>query len=170
MNYILTEDHLGATWMSSLYFAFGSNLDATQMKERCPGYQDVGRAVLENFALSFPVESKTTWKCGVASVSPVQRQNVYGFLYRLNPEDWHRLDAKEGVARSVYKRLSISVTNLETQTVDAAETYVAVSPGNAPLPSATYMAQIIRGAKARMLPKPWIQKLESIPKKEGGAV
>src|SRR5262245_26446365 len=49
------------------YFAYGSNLDPEQMRERCPGHAVVGLAELRDHKLTFQLTSHD-WGGGVASV------------------------------------------------------------------------------------------------------
>tara|TARA_B100000315_G_scaffold65392_1_gene59359 strand:+ start:3991 stop:4161 length:171 start_codon:yes stop_codon:yes gene_type:complete len=50
-----------------LYFAYGSNLDNDQMKDRCPSAKDKGTACLKEHRLDFTRHS-TRWDCAVADV------------------------------------------------------------------------------------------------------
>ncbi|MFI5246539.1 MAG: gamma-glutamylcyclotransferase family protein, partial [Gemmatimonadales bacterium] len=50
-----------------LYFAYGSNLDEAQMRERCPAAERVARATLRGHVLTFGGFSHK-WNGAVASV------------------------------------------------------------------------------------------------------
>ena len=72
-----------------LYFAYGSNLDDAQMRERCANARVVGRATLPNYALVFGGFSHR-WGGAVASVVRAKGACVEGLLY--DPEDPRGID------------------------------------------------------------------------------
>jgi gamma-glutamylcyclotransferase (GGCT)/AIG2-like uncharacterized protein YtfP len=80
---------------SMLYFAYGSNLDETQMRARCPGSKRVARAVLRKHALLFAGWSER-WGGSVASVQRAPGSEVEGLLYDLEASDLEALDRIEG--------------------------------------------------------------------------
>lgn len=80
---------------SSLYFAYGSNLDVAQMAARCPGARLVGRAWLGGHRLAFTGASRL-WGGGVATVVPAAGFEVPGVLYAVGPREVQALDAFEG--------------------------------------------------------------------------
>jgi len=80
---------------TALYFAYGSNLDEAQMRERCPGAAPLGVATLPNHELAFGGFSHR-WDGAVASVRRARGRQVQGLLYRLPPEDLGALDRFEG--------------------------------------------------------------------------
>jgi gamma-glutamylcyclotransferase len=90
-----------------LYFAYGSNLDETQMRARCPGARLGLRAVLKNHTLVFGGHS-SRWGGAVASVQRAHGAEVEGLLYRLNDQDLDRLDHFEGCPWS-YERVARQV-------------------------------------------------------------
>ena len=66
-----------------LYFAFGSNLDPEQMRERCPAHRQIGVAVLRDHKLVFPIFSES-WGGGVASLQLSHGNDVWGVLHELS--------------------------------------------------------------------------------------
>lgn len=78
-----------------LYFAYGSNLDEEQMKERCPGARPAGIATLPNHALAFGGFSHR-WSGAVASVRRASGERVEGLLYRVPVAELATLDRAEG--------------------------------------------------------------------------
>ncbi|MCK6589822.1 MAG: gamma-glutamylcyclotransferase [Polyangiaceae bacterium] len=78
-----------------LYFAYGSNLDDAQMRERCADARVVGRATLPNYALVFGGFSHR-WGGAVASVVRAKGACVEGLLYELGNVDLRALDRFEG--------------------------------------------------------------------------
>jgi len=80
---------------ATLYFAYGSNLDAAQMAERCPGARLAERAWLDDHRLAFTGASRL-WGGGVATVVPATGWQVLGVLYVVGPRELQALDAFEG--------------------------------------------------------------------------
>jgi hypothetical protein len=78
-----------------LYFAFGSNLDERQMRERCPDARLVGPAVLPNHVVCFAGFSRMRGG-GVASLVARRGWKADGVLYDLSASDFARLDMFEG--------------------------------------------------------------------------
>ncbi len=87
-----------------LYFAYGSNLDEKQMRERCPNAQREGRATLPGHALAFGGFSHR-WGGAVASVMRAPRHKVSGLLYSIPREEVAELDRFEGSPYS-YQRVA----------------------------------------------------------------
>lgn len=97
--------------MKQAYFAYGSNLDETQMRARCASARPIGRAVLPNHALVFGGFSHR-WGGAVASVLRAPGASVEGLLYRLEPHDVHALDRFEGCPIA-YRRVERIVRDTE---------------------------------------------------------
>ncbi len=83
-----------------LYFAYGSNLDADQMRERCPGAEPRFRARLHDHRLDFTHYSRR-WSGGAADVRPHASGIVWGVVYALSADHLPALDAFEGGYRRV---------------------------------------------------------------------
>ena len=90
-----------------LYFAYGSNLNQTRMKKRCPGSFVWARARLQDYQLLFGGYSET-WDGAVANVVPWDGHYVDGVIYKVTSDDIRRLDRAEGHPRA-YKRKNIVV-------------------------------------------------------------
>jgi gamma-glutamylcyclotransferase len=78
-----------------LYFAYGSNLDEKQMRERCPGARRHARATLPGHALAFGGFSHR-WGGAVASVIRKRGHEVEGLLYAIPTPEVALLDRFEG--------------------------------------------------------------------------
>ena len=70
-----------------IYFAYGSNLNLTQMKVRCPDSKLIKICTLEDYKLVFR---------GVADVEYSKGDKVWGALFRVGYKDIVNLDAYEG--------------------------------------------------------------------------
>lgn len=78
-----------------LYFAYGSNLDAAQMRRRCPSCAPAGPATLDGWRLAFGGHSRT-WGGPVATLVKDAAERVDGLLYGIAPEELAVLDRFEG--------------------------------------------------------------------------
>ena len=115
------------------YFAYGSNLNITDMRARCPNARPGLPARLEGWRLTFR---------GVADIEPAEGRVVHGALWWLSRSDVRRLDAYEG-APSNYRQKKV-----EIQTGDraySAMTYVMTEPTYLGLPSSWYLGRIEAG-------------------------
>ena len=154
-----------------LYFAYGSNLDPDQMRERCPGLQLVGVAVLRDHKLLFPLFSED-WGGGVVSVQLSHGKDVWGVVYELGDEDLRSLDEREGFrspgdAHNLYEREHIWVDLVRPEDGSVPRRvrcwiYLART-ANPSLPSRRYMETVIRGARAHKLPDDYIAMLARLP-------
>ena len=71
------------------YFAYGSNLDKRQMRERCPDSKPKFAAHLPNYRLIFVGWSRQ-WRGGVASIRPFRGERVLGAVYEVSDKDLRR--------------------------------------------------------------------------------
>lgn len=72
------------------YFAYGSNMDATQMKERCP--QSKKKETAELLGYQFFINKR-----GVANIRQNGDKKVLGIVYDISEDDEKELDKHEGV-------------------------------------------------------------------------
>jgi len=86
----------------TLYFAYGSNMSRTWMRQLCPKAQPLGPAMLADHR--FLVMSG-----GYASVLPHAGDVVHGVLWRVGRGDLDALDRYEDVASGLYDRWMIPV-------------------------------------------------------------
>lgn len=130
------------------YFAYGSNLCAQQMAERCPGAHDPRPAVL-------PDHDWLINERGVATVEPFAGNTVHGVVWRLTVADLAILDRAEGVP-SRYRRDRLVVQTAAGAT--AAWVYIdhRTEPGP---PRPGYLERIISGAHHHGLPQSWLDFL-----------
>jgi len=151
-----------------LYFAYGSNMRAEQMRARCPSTRFVCVAALADHDLVFPRKSRTR-DCGVASVEPGDGR-VWGVVYRIDELDVGRLDKCEGFLpggeRNSYVREERRIFR-DGQKYDPLTvwTYIGTPEADPPRPSGDYVQSIIAGAKHWHLPEDYVRKLEAIETK-----
>jgi gamma-glutamylcyclotransferase (GGCT)/AIG2-like uncharacterized protein YtfP len=77
-----------------LYFAYGSNMHAAQMKERCPSAKFVCRGKLPSHRLAFTLRSCSR-RCGVADILRDETKEVWGVVYELLENELENLDKDE---------------------------------------------------------------------------
>lgn len=87
-----------------LYFAYGSNLNMRQMKERCPDSVPKVKATLYNARLTF----KTFADVIVDKVSKASTRFVPGAVYEISKNDMKVLDRYEGYP-TMYKKVKCVV-------------------------------------------------------------
>ncbi len=150
-----------------IYFAYGSNLNPTQMAERCPGYRSLGVARLADHRLCFPRFSRS-WRCATAGFETSPGDVLWGALYEVPEEDLTVLHYHEGYDPYAPAELNrhdfrpVTVLRLPGSEPVEAMTYVAVPDGTDALPSRAYVDAIIDGARYHRLPRTWLVVLNAI--------
>ncbi|KAL5001700.1 hypothetical protein BDV10DRAFT_159590 [Aspergillus recurvatus] len=89
------------------YFAFGSNMQLSQMASRCPDSKVFAKGVLPGYR--WQINER-----GVANVVPTPPRDgkdsvIQGILFTVSPKDVRTLDKKEGVASQCYDKISLRV-------------------------------------------------------------
>jgi gamma-glutamylcyclotransferase (GGCT)/AIG2-like uncharacterized protein YtfP len=123
------------------YFAYGSNLNQKQMKERCPDGKPLFTAVLPNYKLVFAGWSRQ-WRGGVASIKSLRGDRVRGAIYEVTESCLQRLDRYE----NGYSRLKITVFGEDDEPIQAI-TYVKDGKLEDAAPSKEYLAVIQQGLR-----------------------
>jgi hypothetical protein len=155
-------------------FAYGSNMDLAQMRERCPNSMEllqpfVARA--EGWKLCFPRHSHRR-QGGVGSLASAAGETVWGVVFGLTEEDLAKLDRSEGVSVGAYRRARLSVAWGRALKQDV-WAYFAIPPDEPPRnyqPHEDYLAQYIRGAQSFKFPAEYIDKLKRIETKKRSKV
>jgi gamma-glutamylcyclotransferase (GGCT)/AIG2-like uncharacterized protein YtfP len=149
-----------------LYFAYGTNLDATQMRLWCPEARFAGKARLDDYRFCFPVWSRIR-QSGLISIEPAVGEKVWGVLYEMSDRDFTRLDHREGYdperppSRNAFTRIAVRVARGQGKTSDA-HTYLARASVETRLPSADYIAYLLHLASARGLPEDYQARLRAV--------
>lgn len=157
-----------------LYFAYGSNLSWSQMKERCPSAEFVTVAKLKGYRLDFTLESPPEERNGgVADVVRDNLNEVWGVIYDIgDPHDWLNLDRCEGfqpcmAGHSLYLRRELKVhphpqpENSLTLSVQLYEVRKKAKQTIPPHPH--YKELILQGARHWELPEEYIELLVAVP-------
>lgn len=149
-----------------LYFAYGSNMNWNQMRERCPSSRFEGIAVLRDHKLAFTRESVNRG-CGVADVIAQDGAQVWGVVYEIADLDVGKLDVSEGFRpgrdkNAYYRRECLVFTDGEVQRPLTVSAYFGDPQPNPPLPNAAYKSLILAGARHWHLAEEYIRELEQI--------
>jgi hypothetical protein len=154
-----------------LYFAYASNLDPVQMRERCPNHTPIGLAALRDHRLAFPLYSER-WGGGAASVVPSHGHTVWGYLYELGEEDVAAQDFHEGWhgagdPRNRYDRETVTVDLVRPDDGSVPRRVRAMAyvgrPTEPAAPQRRYLDAILAGARHHRLPEDYIAALAGIP-------
>ncbi len=92
-----------------IYAAYGSNMDSSQMLERCPHSPMSGTGWLEGWRLTFAGDD-IGWEGPLATVVEEPGSRVFVVLYDVSPEDEDRLDRWEGSDFGIHKKIRLRVT------------------------------------------------------------
>lgn len=136
------------TWRP--YFAYGSNMDEEQMKNRCPSAELIGKATLTGFA--FAIDS-----AGVATLLPNSSSAVEGLLWRINEEDERALDAYEGVGCGCYRKVEADI-ELDNGNYRAL-LYLSNRGANKGARRSGYLERIIRAAQAHKFSEDYLSSI-----------
>lgn len=124
------------------YFAYGSNLSARQMQQRCPGAKRLYTARLPHYRLVFTAGSRGS-KGGTATILRQQGGQVAGGVYELDERCRLALDRHEGYP-AVYDRMNVIVFNDLGDAVEAF-TYFKQGRGVEAAPAPDYLKLIQEG-------------------------
>lgn len=124
------------------YFAYASNLNQKQMRERCPDSKPEFTATLPNYKLVFVGWSRQ-WRGGKASIRPFRGEKVPGAVYDISEQCLRQLDRYEGYP-DVYGRFKVTVFNEDGEPIQAI-TYIKAGRSEETPPSAEYLAVIQQG-------------------------
>lgn len=116
---------------TTLYVAYGSNLNLAQMSHRCPTAKVKGKGVLKGYQLTFR---------GVATIEPVKDAETPVGVWEITPRDEKALDYYEGYPR-MYRKETVEVELVDGTKVQAM-VYI-MNDGRPSLPS-NYYYDVIR--------------------------
>jgi hypothetical protein len=132
------------------YFAYGSNMVASQMAARCPKASVIGVACLQGYR--FRINSRR-----VGTVVPDQAHQVYGLLWDITAEDLMALDVYEEIKGGLYEKANVLVELLPNHKAQAL-IYFATDQSIG-VARARYMNDVVAAAKQWNLPQAYIQEL-----------
>lgn len=145
------------------YFAYGSNMSADQISDRCPSQRFICIAELPGYALAFTRYSEKR-ACGVADVVPARGESVWGVVYELSDGDMAALDRHEGAHMNppAYVRRTARVLAPGGQAHEVMTYEVANKASKAHAPNSEYLGLITAGAIKWGLPQAYQDALASI--------
>ena len=86
-----------------LYFAYGSNLNHKQMKQRCKDSSFLKKFILKGYNLCFSHKTDKSIY-GHANVIKNKNFNVPGAIWNISKKDENELDGYEGVDYNYYQK------------------------------------------------------------------
>ena len=122
-----------------LYFAYGSNLNHIQMKDRCIGAKYIKKYTLNGYKLCFSHKTNLSIY-GHANIIKNKKSKVYGALWNINKKDEKELDWYEGVDYNYYQKEYFTI-NGKKVLVYIQNIYYLKKPNS------TYLHTIIEGYK-----------------------
>ncbi len=142
----------------AIYFAYGSNMLESRMKQRAPSAVAIGTGALENYRISFNKEGGDG--SGKANIEESPGSVVYGVLYRLNPADLIKLDGFE----SGYERRTFEI-KAGKRTIQA-HAYISTCFTEEPVALRSYKDMVLDGAREHGLPEHYLKELDDLPCRE----
>lgn len=144
-------------------FAYGSNMPAARLQERCPSARAIGIAELSGHELRWHKRSRDgSGKCDIAA-SACTNVSVLGVLYEIAADEKRALDRAEGLGAG-YEEIEVEV--LCDGSLSTAKAYRATDTDPSLRPYTWYRALVIAGAREHGLPESYITRLESVPAEE----
>src|SRR5919112_5076339 len=143
----------------ALYAAYGSNLDADQMHERCPHSPSRGSGWLVGWRLTFGGED-LGWEGALATVVEDPGSQVFVMLYDVPEHDAALLDRWEGGELGLHKKLRLRVHTLDGDVLAWIYVLDAYEGG---LPSARYLGVLADAAEQAGAPADYVTELRARP-------
>ncbi|MGZ7065433.1 MAG: gamma-glutamylcyclotransferase family protein [Candidatus Aminicenantales bacterium] len=137
-----------------LYFAYGSNMNHAQMKERCPGGRFLRSVVLQRHRFVYDGYSVTR-QGATANIVKSEVDRVRGALFEITEKDRLALDSYEGYPKD-YDRKIVDVNDAEGNAYAAVTYFRPVRALGKPHPD--YEKVILAGARDCKLPEQYIDR------------
>ncbi len=144
------------------YFAYGSNLSSTYIRDHTPSATFVMKADLPNYKVEFRHYSKNMWG-GISSIIETPGTLVKGVIYDVRKSELDELDILENVPEGIYRRDTYFVMGEDGQWHRADLYRVSTSTGPY-TPSRSYVDFMIEGAREHGLDADYVEQLVAIRK------
>lgn len=143
------------------YFAYGSNMSLSRLRERVPSAEAVGCFVLAGHDLRFHKSSKDgSGKCDAYFTSDSE-DIIYGVLFKIDPNEKSALDKAEGLGYG-YAEKEVTVRAHDDSSI-VATTYIATNIDENLKPYSWYVNHVLVGAAEASLPSGYIEaKINSV--------
>ncbi|PRX03384.1 UNVERIFIED_ORG: AIG2 family protein [Actinomadura viridilutea] len=148
----------------ALYAAYASNMDPDQMAQRAPHSPMRGTGWLTDWRLTFGGQD-VGWEGALATVVEEPGEQVFVVLYDVPSWDEKELDAWEGAALGVYRKIRVRVQTLDGDVL--AWIYV-LDDYEGGLPSARYLGILADAAEKAGAPDDYVKDLRTRPCKSLG--
>ena len=136
------------------YFAYGSNMSISRLRQRVPSAKALGCHALKQHDLRFHKSSKDgSGKCNVVYTGD-DNDIVYGALFEMNPSEKPSLDKAEGLGNG-YDEKNVSVLAADGSSIEAT-TYIATIIDDHLKPYSWYLNHVLVGASETPLPDKYI--------------
>lgn len=146
--------------MTIKYFAYGSNMSLSRLRERAPGAKRMGTYILSAHTLRFhKVSRDNSGKCDAFHTKNPD-DFVIGALFEIDLCEKKDLDTAEGLGHA-YEEKMVVVVNASGEAVSAS-TYYATNIDDTLKPYSWYKNHVLIGAKESQLPQSYIQKIAAI--------
>lgn len=142
-----------------LYAAYGSNMDAAQMAQRCPHSPRRSTGWLDGWRLTFGGED-IGWEGALATVVEDASQRVFVVLYDISESDAHTLDSWDGAILGYYRRIKVRAQTLDGDVLAWLYVLNAYEGG---LPSARYLGILADAAEKAGAPADYVADLRARP-------
>lgn len=132
--------------MSKYYIAYGSNLNVSQMKRRCPTARVVGTGIIEDYELLFK-GSKTG---GYLTIEKAEGKSLPVAIWKVTETDELALDRYEGYPTFYYKAdVEINIKGIKTgkEYRKKAFVYIMHEDREIGMPSDFYVTTCLEGYK-----------------------
>ncbi len=143
-----------------LYAAYGSNMDPTQMAERCPHSPRHGTGWLDGWRLTFGGED-IGWEGALATVVEDAAERVFVVLYELSDGDERSLDRWDGATIGYYRKFTVRVATRDG--TEALAWLYVLNDYEGGLPSARYLGIMADAAEAAGAPDDYVAWLRTRP-------
>ena len=144
-----------------LYAAYGSNLDPTQMAERCPHSPLRGTGWLTGWRLTFGGEG---WDGALPTVVEEPGAQVFVAIFDVTAADESVLDEWESATTELYRKVRLRVATLEGE--QTAWVYV-LNDFEGGMPSALTIGILADAAEAAGAPSDYVDDLRARPCNSG---
>ena len=140
------------------YFAYGSNMNWTQMQRRCPSSRFVCAARLPGYRFAIGRHSRLR-DCGTATILQEISSEVWGVVYDVSETDLLAMDRfEDGYGRNELCVYSMNGNQASLKVM----VYVAPEEAEVPLPTLEYKRLMLEGARHWRLPDEYCLMLERI--------
>ncbi len=146
----------------ALYAAYGSNMDPTQMADRCPHSPRAGTGWLDGWRLTFG-GADIGWDGALATVvedEDDEHARVFVVLYEVSGTDEEALGHWDGATLGYYRKLRVRVA---TQDADVLAWLYVLNDYEGGLPSARYLGIMADAAEAAGAPENYVHGLRTRP-------